>query len=157
MYFWHVNRLSDLLKKDQIRQRQIWLYFVLSFVFFGKISLFMAYMMIYSLEEALLELVLGVLGALWGVHQCFLANESGDGRRFLDRFFCLSLPIMVRLFCVVLLIFLVEEIFLLFVLKQSILFESSVALFLFNVCLGVGLDLWFFLWMRAKLRYISGA
>ncbi len=148
VHFWNVNAVADELKNNHLSERKQFHYFCFSFAVAGKITLFLAYVSNYSYLQGFTDFVVGISIALVGLFACFRVNEKGDNEHFLARFFCLSLPISIRLFAVTMAIFFIEFVAL-HVYQIPDTFVTQL-----NTLMGSGLDIAFFVWIRAKLLYI---
>ena len=157
IYFFQLEPLVDDLVHDRVSSKTVFIYFCISFVIFGKFSFLLQLLSDYSLDQIFAHFVSGLIITLFGLTLCFRVNQKGDGRSFLARFFCLSVPILVRLFLLSLGILFIEGIFLIFFDRYTSIYIIPEWIETFNFLLGVVLDLWYFLWISAKLSFIAKA
>ena len=155
MYYWNVKALAQDLKKGKVSRKEKLIYFCATFAFIGKFTLFISHITIYSLNSAVMDILPGLFITVWGVFACYKANKRGDHQNFLDRFFCLSFPIMIRLF-VLIIVFLVVEIVGLIFIEDVLGIPFGNHLEFGNIVLGSLIELYYFLWLRSSFRIVSG-
>ena len=93
MYFFNVNQLSKDLARNRVSERDKAIYFALLCavtVLTSPLIRIYEYSTVLLLTETLGLTVLGTLG-IWLTYK---TNQAGDGRRYLDRFVCLSWPVL---------------------------------------------------------------
>ena len=157
IYFFQLEPLVDDLVHDRVSAKTVFIYFCISFAIFGKVSFLLQLLSDYTLDQIMAHFVSGLIITLLGLILCFRVNQKGDGRSFLARFFCLSVPILVRLFLLSLGILFVEGVCLIFLDQYTTLYIAPEWIDTFNFLLGLVLDLWYFLWISAKLSLIAKA
>ena len=54
-----------------------------------------------TISESTLVVILDIFGTIW----CYLTNKSGDDRKFIERFICLFIPVLIHLVVIVLIIY----------------------------------------------------
>jgi len=105
MYLWKIDNLIAELRNGTLSQAARFKYllaFMLITVIILEISIFVSEVpSVASLSESIIVILITVLGTIW----CYQTNKSGDNQEFIDRFICLTLPILVRIFVIFLLIF----------------------------------------------------
>lgn len=100
--------------------------------------------------------VLGIMGVtVLGILYCFQVNKKGDGKHFLDRMICISWPIAIKQFLLVILVFCVAYAFV-----STVASEEVAATFLeqqtgVGVILMLLLEIWFFWRISIHIRWIS--
>lgn len=96
MYVWNTRGLADDLRARRVPEPEKFRYF-LAFMFISSLATEAAQ---YMPEEAtavpLSGSALVVLATLVGTSSCYIANRQGDNECFMERFICLSLPVLVR-------------------------------------------------------------
>ena len=155
MYFWNINELSIKLKHNVLSPSETFKYFCVSFAILGKFVLFSAYVSGYDSQEALIDTTISLIVTLIGLIICFKINKKGDNQQFLTRFFCLSIPITVRLF-LIMVIFLATN-YLLFIWLQTIfsIQQLKPIYTLINAGAGIMLDVIYYAYMAKYLALIS--
>lgn len=89
LYLWNINALVKDLKEDKVSEKEKLKYYLLT----SSISfLSMAFPSSVTLFTIL---VIGVF--IIGTFLCFNVNSKGDNRNFIDRVFCLGVPLTIRL------------------------------------------------------------
>ena len=100
MYFWQVNALVEDLKARRVSQRQK-MYYYLAYTLLTLIAVDVAGLVATELNFfVVLNSLLGVLITVGGILLCYEANSQGDDAEFIDRMVCLSWPISLRMFVV---------------------------------------------------------
>ncbi len=112
MYFWNTTKLIDDLKNNQLTEENFKNYYIVS----GILMLLLFFIGNQAPAEEIkigFALCLVNIGLLisW-VNAIFKANGGHQGQQFLNRFVALYLPITIRVFVCIMLIFLVVEFFL---------------------------------------------
>ena len=105
MYIWKTDSLVADLRDGTLSQADRFKYLLvlmLITVVIVELSLFVSEVpSAATLSESTLVILMTVAGTIW----CYRVNKDGDNQEFVDRFICLSLPILVRLFLLFLLIY----------------------------------------------------
>jgi hypothetical protein len=86
MRFWHPGRVATGLREGQLSEADKARYLAASFVIrscVGQIS--------HRSMVSVIHLGVFLIGLAW----CYRANMQGDGQRFIERYLCLSLPLVV--------------------------------------------------------------
>lgn len=94
MHLFNAARLADDLRHDRLSERQKVGYLMASLAFttlFSRSPGLLSDGLTVASAAAMLAFVALSLGGIW---YCFTANARGDGRAFIERFFCLNLPIL---------------------------------------------------------------
>lgn len=96
MYIWNTRGLADDLSARRVPEHEKFKY-LLAFVFASSLFQEAAQYVpeavsIVALTGSVLRMVVVILGTAWA----YLANKQGDNQFFLERFVCLSLPVLVR-------------------------------------------------------------
>ena len=155
MYFWNLNELSIKLKHDCLSPSEVFKYFCFSFAILGKLVLFSAYVSGYSSNEALIDTTISLIITLIGLIICFKINKKGDNNHFLVRFFCLSVPITLRLF-LIMVIFLALNYGLFVWLQLHFSVQQLKPLYsIINAGAGIMLDVIYYAYMATYLARIA--
>jgi hypothetical protein len=101
MYFWNIKALREDLARSEVTQVEQVKY-VLAWALYNTFAVQNALwtrepVTWFTIVKAALVLLINVGGILL----CYRANSLGDGRNFIDRFICLSWPIIVRITVIV--------------------------------------------------------
>ena len=99
MDLWNPVRLADRLRADAVPSREQARYLILSSLLqlsLGRLSLLGPREFLHP--ASLLTLLLGGIVAVVGLRQCAAANAQGDDRELGTRYFCLALPLTLRLY-----------------------------------------------------------
>jgi len=101
MYLWKVNNLIDDLRNDRITEKESMKYLVVTSVLYilGNDSYFTIGLEYSYLDTISTFLIIAI--TIVGTLYCYSANNIGDNRDFIKRFFCLSLPVSIRLLVIV--------------------------------------------------------
>lgn len=131
MYLWNYRALAEDFKHHRVTSREKLKYLLAIMIYvptglMGSNWIPGIYRFIYSIANKILAkqasrvppikifndynmltdiLIIGIIGV--GVFLCYWANRKGDGRFFIERLMCLSIPITIRVSLCVLLIFLI--------------------------------------------------
>lgn len=158
MYLWRIKKLAGDLKADRVsewEQVKYLLVLVLPMIAFSYLPAFLAMLgpAIMSAVPLFLEMVVFLAITIGGITMNFRANQRGDGREFLKRFICLSVPVNIRILIYSLPIFLVLGVFSVFLgeVMGVSLAEQSSSIF------ALGTELLSYLWIRSYILEISGA
>lgn len=180
MFWWNVDGLSRSLKAKVVSEREK------SHYFLATLLLAVAFTLIYHIlpqtcptpQRHIIHIIGGLiyLGVTaWGIITNYRTNRTGDDRAFIERFVCLSLPIALRLTIYFLLIAIPIGILRAFLplnyiwgtqintaslntsLMRSIGSYLSCSSNITGLMVMIGLKICYFLWIRAKIRYVSGA
>jgi hypothetical protein len=97
MYFWNVKGLAKDLLEGKVTEG-------------GKMKYLLAYAILSALQVEIIRLIKERFGPILlvqafgmivilagGILACYQANRKGDGRDFIERFICLSLPLTIRI------------------------------------------------------------
>ncbi|GAE35153.1 hypothetical protein [Halalkalibacter akibai] len=95
MIIWNIEKLALKLKNNEITEKEKFIYFFIYIVLSG----FVGY---YTIEFAsnlqrMIELLITSIITILGLLFCFNINQKGDGKVFIERYICLSLPISIRI------------------------------------------------------------
>jgi hypothetical protein len=99
MYLWNYNKLADDFKNDKVTEQEKFKYFFLNLL----IGYFFLELLQYSqtknptLENIILSSI-GILGTIIAVSILYKKNKQNDNRTFIERYICLSIPIMIKMF-----------------------------------------------------------
>ena len=158
MYWWNVKALANELKAKKVPQLEKFKYFFATSIVAA--LLFEFVYLVPLLQEVTTLDVAGSLAYIilvaLGIIVCYKANKGGDNKEFIDRFICLSWPIGIRIFVIIIvtgvLYFIVGysiagDAFDTFVEKTTII---DILVF------EVGFTIAFYLWVRKYLLYVSG-
>jgi len=101
MTFWNAARLADDLREGRVSEREKLRYLLLlvalhSLAGSGSASVVDALRS--DRPGAALWPLLGFVIAVVGLVACFRANARGDGRHFLDRIYCLAVPVWIPVY-----------------------------------------------------------
>jgi hypothetical protein len=99
MDLWNPARLADRLRADAVPSREQARYLILSSLLqlsLGRLSVLGPREFLHP--ASLLTLLLGGLVAVLGLRRCAAANARGDDRELGTRYFCLALPLTLRLY-----------------------------------------------------------
>lgn len=94
MHLLNAKRLADELRQDTVSEAQKYHYTLASLalkLLFGTGSVLTAR----PTYAYLVGTLLTALISFGGLRACFKVNEAGDNRRFLDRYLCLSVPLLI--------------------------------------------------------------
>lgn len=177
-FWWHVDGLAHALKAKVISEKDKSLYLLGNFIFvIGCIIIY------YLLPQACLppyrEIIHSTGGILyllvigWGIFVTFQTNRAGDNNAYIERFICLAFPIGLRIMTYFLLVaiplgFLRSLLPLSSIWGPDMIPSNTSTAFkeagllacmsnLTGLIVVLLLLIWFFLWMRAKISFISGA
>lgn len=130
MYLWNYHELAKSLKEHKLDSKEKFKYLLAIMLYIptglmGSNWIPAIYRLIYRIVNGLVAqqtkyvpplkvfndfnyitdiLTIIVLG--WGIFVCYRANKQGDGRNFIERFMCLSIPISIQVSTFFLLFFL---------------------------------------------------
>ncbi len=97
MYFWHVDKLVEDFRNNNVSEKEKFKYFLL----FGVLMTlcmdpFMYIGLSYSVIDSAITagMLIAVIG---GTYYCYISNRDVDDKDFISRFLCIGLPIAVRL------------------------------------------------------------
>ncbi len=94
MYFWKVDKLTDSLIDNSLTERDKNRYSLLYLIY---VSVFTSTIVSGRSSTPVLALSgIELLVILLGIIICYYQNNKGDGRDFLIRYICLSVPITIR-------------------------------------------------------------
>jgi len=97
MYVWNTTKLASDLKADAVSERDKRNYLIAGSVLVS-LSIYLAPMDgVEPNQLVLIEAVVAILITIVGIAICHDVNDGGDKRAFLDRFVCMSFPLMIRL------------------------------------------------------------
>lgn len=99
-YFWNVNHLVQDLRAGVVTEFDKMRYLLATIlVQFLGVSSAAKFVPTNNYEVLLKALFFGVAVGItiWGVQHCYLINKHNDNKNFLERFICLSFPVVVRL------------------------------------------------------------
>lgn len=94
MYLWNARRLALALRAGRLNEADKAKYLLVS-VLLGSLSAQPGLTTLTS-ATAVVQAVAAVAVTLGGIWLCFGANQRGDGRAFIERFYCLMVPVYVR-------------------------------------------------------------
>ena len=98
MHFWNSRKLADELRSESVTSKDKMIYFIVLVALFApslEINLWESPETPFGLAMALM---LGTLGiSVYGALQCYKTNVCGDNSNFFERFFCLSVPLGIKL------------------------------------------------------------
>src|SRR5688572_3398682 len=95
MHFWNAGALADELREDSLTEDTKLRYFLAVTALSYLTARPGILEMLQTTVEGWVALSYVVVGFL-GTYACFLANARGDGQRFIERFMCLSWPVLLR-------------------------------------------------------------
>ena len=105
IYLWNTKTLSENLKNNELSQTDKFKYFfiiiVINTIIFEFSSGIEDYENIYLVVGSSLNVLITVFGLIF----CYKTNQSGDNKEFIERYFCLSLPITIKLIVLFLVLF----------------------------------------------------
>lgn len=97
MYLWNTRKLASDLKHGRVSEKDKMLY-MLGNQLLITISIYEA---LFQNQEndfmGLIELLVASLIVIYGIVICYSANGKEEGRNFIEKFVCLSLPISIKL------------------------------------------------------------
>ena len=103
MYLWKTKELVSKMKSNEISQTEKFKYFLV-FVILGTISKelssYISYTLISPSFQAVIASILTTVIVISGTFLCYKTNKNGDDKEFIDRFFCISLPIGIKFFVI---------------------------------------------------------
>jgi uncharacterized membrane protein len=145
MYIWGINELSYKLKIDSLsEQAKMRQYIGLNLLLL--ITIFLAMDFWEDINIVLLNLSLHTIITTIGIMICYSSNSKGDGKNFLDRMICLSLPIAIRITMLnLLLIF----------LMSSYKFLTNVDIDLLDIVKNSILNFLFYWWLNSNIVKIA--
>ena len=97
MYFWKTESLAAELRNGTLSQKDRFKY-LLAFMTITAIFTELSYYIseapsTVAISESTLVIFITIFGTVW----CYIANKSGDDREFIERFVCLSIPVLIHL------------------------------------------------------------
>ncbi len=100
MYFWNVNELSTRLKENTLSSFEEAQYYFATFFCFVVCMVLKVYSTRadISLPFTIFTFIASDLAIVCGISYCYYINKSGDGKDFIKRILCLTLPITIRTF-----------------------------------------------------------
>ncbi len=100
MYFWNVGELSTRLRENTLSTYEEAQYYFATFFCFIVCMILKVYsaQTEMSLSFTVLTFIASDLAIICGMSYCYYINKSGDGKDFIKRILCLTLPITVRTF-----------------------------------------------------------
>jgi H+/Cl- antiporter ClcA len=100
MYLWDVNKLSEQLITNSVTEKDKMKYLI-GYITIGAISGEVSYWSGVGMNSLnyfdYLNGFISVLLTIIGTFICYRANQVGDGQKFVERFICLSVPIIIRI------------------------------------------------------------
>jgi hypothetical protein len=97
MYLWNVNGLADELRAERTTEKNKLLYYLFTVLFAWVMDELNTGGPEISTPYGLLSLVVGIAVTVLGMFYCYGVNQKGDGKCFVTRFICLSVPVTVRI------------------------------------------------------------
>ncbi|UHA74880.1 hypothetical protein [Paenibacillus sp. 481] len=100
MYWWSTKKLIADFRAGQVSEKQK-LKYLITFALLHAISAEVLLWLnseegvIYNIYDWITVLT-HILLIGWGISACYKANVAGDGKHFIERFICLSVPITIR-------------------------------------------------------------
>ena len=108
MYFWKIDKLIQDIKDEKVTEKENVKYFIVSVLLY---SVFSNPLLTMDMENDLLDVIAAVISVLTfviGTYYIYTINKKGDNKNFITRYFCLSIPIGIRLFVVLMVIGLIQ-------------------------------------------------
>jgi hypothetical protein len=95
MRFWNAKALVKELKENKLSEKEKFKYFFL----FTVLTALVMETSIYSepIPDEWIESLAVILITALGTLYCFLVNQAVDGQAFIERYICVSLPVVVRI------------------------------------------------------------
>jgi hypothetical protein len=110
MRLWNVNALAKDLAASRVSERDKLLFLLANLLFAAVMSELDKYRVVNPNAWHLTTSVLAIGIVAVGTVLCYRANKKGDGKHFMERYICLSVPVTIRLafvlVCVLLLLYL---------------------------------------------------
>ena len=105
MYFWKTESLAAELRNGTLSQKDRFRYlltFLIITALFADVSYYISEApSTVAISESTLVVLITIFGTIW----CYRTNKSGDDLEFIERFICLSLPVLVRLIVIFLIFY----------------------------------------------------
>lgn len=96
MYWWNTHKLAEAIKNDVLNEYDKMKYFLtLSLILV--VSMYLIQFQESSSVTALIEMILMFLIVLFGILITFKANRGNEGKDYIVRVTCLSLPILIKI------------------------------------------------------------
>jgi len=96
MYLWNTKALAKELKEGTLNEWEKFKYFITGVMLY-ELLISIPSDTDYNLFEWVVISVSGFLITFLGIYMCYKINKTGDGLNFIERFICISLPIMIKL------------------------------------------------------------
>jgi hypothetical protein len=93
IHWWHTDKLAKELAEGGVSEDQSLKYALISAVLYCEGTYYATWFGGYRSWVLLWEILVVVAISLIGVHECFKANGGATGSHFLKRFFCLGVPV----------------------------------------------------------------
>ena len=152
MYILNSKALSVKLKEGTLSQKEIFHYFFANTIIS---AIQIQWLSIYASNGA--SIVSKFLGLLYIIIVCigtivvFRTNQKGDGKSFVERYICISFPILIRVILIYIFFQLLYRIISQFIRSYEIVFMSINALF---ILLPLIIAVYFYYLIHSYLRYI---
>jgi len=148
---WNVNRLVEELRADSVQERDKLHYVIASAILHflvGPASLLSSPSWD-TLEWNSVAMAIGLLG----ITSVFSANQGESGHSFIERYTCLSFPIIVRLYLVGYAVYYGANIavFALWPAYQTQVYTQQLVSIIYGVFLVVG----YFVWLRKVIKRVA--
>jgi len=120
LYLWKVDSLVEDFKSGNVSQKEEFKYmllFTIAMVFVTDPALYIGSS--YNYYDTL-ETIITLVISIFGVYYCYKINSSGDNKDFIVRLMCIGLPVMIRLFAVMIPVLIVGD-----VLEVVVLYPES--------------------------------
>lgn len=159
MYFWNSRALAAEMSRSVLPQRETMKYLV-AWTLFNTIAVQNALWTVeaitwFTITKALLVIAINVAGVL----VCYAANRRGDDADFIERFICLSWPIIFKISVVLFVggavLLAIKEIFDLCTIPYLESWGPGATLEVF--LLTIGAEVIYFLWLRSLIARVSAA
>ena len=101
MYIWNSSKLVEDLRSDTVTEKE-----KLKYVLFWVVGTMIVsdplfhFDYEYVLNDAILSLVMLVV-SIAGTIYCYKVNKNGDNKDFISRYICLSIPVGIRAFVII--------------------------------------------------------
>lgn len=96
MYFWNTVALARELKSRSLSQSERMKYYLVSSTMYALFSEMNGYNNTSPSLISIIQSTVVVVAIVVGIIFCYRINSKGDGQEFIDRFVCLSWPILIR-------------------------------------------------------------
>jgi hypothetical protein len=97
MYFWNTVALARELKSKSLSQSERMKYYLASSTLYTFIYEINGYFNTSPSLISIVQSVATIVATVIGITLCYRVNARGDGQEFIDRFVCLSWPILMRI------------------------------------------------------------